>query len=300
MQNVPRRHHYIPQFYTKQWLANDGCLCEISRPDGKTTKPRRTSPKGTGYEYDLYRLQHVKEELSQHTEASFFKIVDNDGARALRKLQPGLVDQLTADERADWARFVLSLMIRTPRDIAALREAWSWALRNNNEKYQARYEEMKRPEDPPTFEEFAGNHMSAGVEIGMHNAYYGLIDHEERGRVVINYHWYVLDLNESKHELLTSDSPVGLMNFSRPDSHVSLPIGPRRLFVASKKRALIEQLLSQSHNSVARHSNEFVASRSMRYVYSTNDSQLRFVDRVMGSDKRPRLLEGLIQRNRFN
>jgi hypothetical protein len=43
-----QKHHYIPEFYLKQWAGPDGRLCEFSRPY-KRVLPRMTHPGGTGF-----------------------------------------------------------------------------------------------------------------------------------------------------------------------------------------------------------------------------------------------------------
>jgi hypothetical protein len=56
----PRKHHYVPVCYLKQWVkTDDRRLCEHKLIPGYGVKPRRTSPDGTGYQVDLYRIDGV-------------------------------------------------------------------------------------------------------------------------------------------------------------------------------------------------------------------------------------------------
>jgi hypothetical protein len=48
-------------------------------------KPRRTSPAGTGYQIDLYRVDGVPEAVVQDFEKRFMQLVDTDASRALEK-----------------------------------------------------------------------------------------------------------------------------------------------------------------------------------------------------------------------
>ena len=62
----PRKHHYVPVCYLKQWANTpDRRLCEHKLIPGVGVKPRRTSPDGTGYQVDLYRVDGVQDALAQ-------------------------------------------------------------------------------------------------------------------------------------------------------------------------------------------------------------------------------------------
>ena len=43
----PRRHHFNPEFYLRQWAGADGLFCEIKNAHGKVDA-RRKSPRATG------------------------------------------------------------------------------------------------------------------------------------------------------------------------------------------------------------------------------------------------------------
>ena len=43
------KHHYMPEFYLKQWVGDDGRLCEYRRWPGRITR-KRQFPAATGYE----------------------------------------------------------------------------------------------------------------------------------------------------------------------------------------------------------------------------------------------------------
>lgn len=86
--NTPRKHHYVPVFYLKQWAGADRRLCEYKRVPGKILT-RRTFPDGTGYEKDLYRVDGLPEPLAQEVESKFMHMVDTNAKRALDKIISG-------------------------------------------------------------------------------------------------------------------------------------------------------------------------------------------------------------------
>ena len=124
------RHHYIPGIYLKRWAGPDGRLCEFSRPYGPRVKPRRTAPSGTGYEDWLYGIRGAKPDVANVVEQRFFKVMDDQAARVLDRLEiEGPGGDWSISERSAWARFLLSLALRAPSDVATLRNHWEATFR---------------------------------------------------------------------------------------------------------------------------------------------------------------------------
>src|SRR5271156_4351330 len=83
--SIPRDHHFVPQFYTKQWIGADNELCEFTRPY-KALVDRRKSPAATGFKRDLYRIEGVSEEICQSIELGFMRLTDQGAHLILQKL----------------------------------------------------------------------------------------------------------------------------------------------------------------------------------------------------------------------
>jgi hypothetical protein len=146
----PRKHHYIPVCYLKQWAKiDDRRLCEHKLiPGGYGVKPRRTSPDGTGYQVDLYRVDGVPVAVAQDLEKRFMHLVDTDASRALEKIIAGETDNWPGDLRSGWTRFILSLLFRNPEAVATIKghivEMWDEGIR----ALQADYAARRRPASP--------------------------------------------------------------------------------------------------------------------------------------------------------
>jgi hypothetical protein len=112
---LPRKHHYVPVCYLKQWAnTGDRRLCEHKLiPGGYGVKPRRTSPDGTGYQVDLYRIEGVPEDIAQDFEKRFMHLVDTDASRALEKVIAG--DNWPGPLRSGWTRFISRCCFAIPR-----------------------------------------------------------------------------------------------------------------------------------------------------------------------------------------
>jgi hypothetical protein len=75
--SIPRKHHYVPVFYLKQWTGTDGRLCEYKNSGGQILT-RQTFPAGTGYERDLYRVEGLPDALAHVIESKFMHMVDTE------------------------------------------------------------------------------------------------------------------------------------------------------------------------------------------------------------------------------
>ncbi|WP_181182786.1 DUF4238 domain-containing protein, partial [Mesorhizobium sp. B3-1-9] len=106
--------------------------------------------------------------------------------------------------------------------------------------------------------------------------------------------WSVLRTEHANHELLTSDRPVFLTNnLNQAESHLIVPVGPRRLFLAVKDRSLIAKIQSAGEDRLVRAVNELVVSNAAVTVCGRTDSQLQFIQKRMGSGTQPSLVSRL-------
>ena len=117
--NEPRKHHYIPVFYLRQWAGADGRICEYRRVLPNRIVTRRTFPDGTGYKQDLYRIDGVPNPLSQAVEREFMRMVDTLANSALQKLVSGDVRMDPFLERAARAAGGASISQNPRRAISA-------------------------------------------------------------------------------------------------------------------------------------------------------------------------------------
>jgi len=69
-----QKHHYIPEFYLKQWAGADGRLVEFCRRHQKgkdVVVARHTYPGGTGYKRGLYSIRGVPDDIKDVLENKF-------------------------------------------------------------------------------------------------------------------------------------------------------------------------------------------------------------------------------------
>jgi hypothetical protein len=275
------KHHYIPVFYSQEWAGPDGRVCEFSRPYD-VIKPKRVHPDGTGYVRGLYTVPRNDPRVSEFIEREFLKITDNGAARVLQMFKLGKEIAWTSDTRSAWSRFIVSLMIRNPEYVGrvAAEVAGFFDPKSNelNEKYRA----IRRPEDPETYEEYiALTGHPAGRASAM--AMQRIIDRPLMGGHLNQMRWSVVTFRNEKHTLLTSDRPIIMTNgMAKPDNHLAIPIGPRMLFVATNTAEMEHTIRNMNPRQLMEQVNNRAASQARKYVWGSDDTQLRFVRNRFG------------------
>jgi hypothetical protein len=219
------KHHYIPVFYSREWAGPDGRLCEYTRPY-REVKTQWKHPDATGYVRGLYTVPRSEPEVSEHIERHFFRITDNGAAVAAQQLRtPGLVDFANLD-RSSWSRFIISLMLRNPEYVAKMASevVGFYSQTDNEEKYQ----ELREPNDPPTFEEYVASRTFHPVGRMSAYALQKIIDSPTMGGHLNKMRWNVVTFTKERYTLLTSDRPIIMTNgIIGKSDHLALPIGPR-------------------------------------------------------------------------
>lgn len=296
MPNPPRRHHYAPVFYLKRWAGADGQLEQFGRPGGREVKCRRVAPTATGYLDDLYAMPGLPDHLVQQVEQQFMQQVDHQAAQVLAELERGPV-AWTSATRSAWTRFIQSLQLRTPADVAGVKQrtVQDWGV--SIPKIQETYESMRRLGDPATFEAFMESKDPTVVErVGM-KVLTVLIDAPEMGAFINNMVWDVLNLDEARIELLTSDRAVEqVLGLGDPKAFLTVPIGPKRLFIAARDHSTITAIARASPTDIVRRRNRATVCHAREFVWAPDRSQSSFVIKHMASVSVATLGERLARR----
>ncbi|MGB0854258.1 MAG: DUF4238 domain-containing protein [Pikeienuella sp.] len=286
--NPPIDHHYIPVFYLKRWALTSGRLCEF-KFRFSSIRPKWRFPKATGYQQYLYTMQGFPPELSQQYEQKFFSGIDDLASKSLALMeQRWTADTWTPETRSSWSRFILSVLLRQPESIERLRRVWFEQLLEDSEINRAIYEKYRREADPESYVEFASNMEITAIEQGMFKLLRNTIDNPVVGPKINDMLWRVRELPNAKNELLTSDRPViRPSNLMRKDAHIVVPIGPRRLFIATSHSETMEQLMDLSDTQFANEANRFVVSNARRLVFAASTGQSAFIAKHFATKQRP-------------
>ena len=279
-----QKHHYIPKFYLKRWARPDGQLIEFSHGYKNRLVVRPTFPGGTGYIRGLYSIPNAPPHVENIFENSFLNRADGLASQSLDiMLNENYVP--TGSEKIAWTRFLMSLIYRTPEGVARTVEMIrKYYDEKSLEQLRPVYDKLKRPEDPDTPEEYLRlnrTDMTGRTTIQL------LMDIIESDRVrdrIMSMRWELGTFVNLKHRLLTSDRPIVMTDgIGRPDSHMVLPLSPTHIFIATSTTEVAETIKSLSKNGqLVSILNDKVARQARKFVFSTDKSQLRFIENRLG------------------
>lgn len=281
--NPPRDHHYIPVFYLKRWTTGDDHkLYEYSRPY-RDVVCRRVGPKATGWERDLYSYPELPPEERHIVESQFFNRTDQRASDALDLLYtPNPV--WNAQLVSAWSRFVQNFRIRHPDPLRELREHIAHTWNQTDEYYEREYAKIRDPNSPATLAEFMSNvDRHTGVRMQM-RLLHAAIDNGRIGQRINDMEWHVIQMDDRAFPLLTSDWAAEL---AFAQDVLSLPIGPKKLFVASNSHQKIRSVAGADKRRLSAAVNLFVVTRARRYVYAHDESQTGFIKKHFGKAREP-------------
>jgi Protein of unknown function (DUF4238) len=209
----PTRHHYIPSFYLRRWAGPDGKLCEYSRPYAET-KAKRRHPSGTGFVDELYTIPGLPPEQSRYVERRFTQAVDNWAAQALAIMlrENPHSDDLDAKMKVAWARFLYSLIVRTPEHIKRIQQKADENPPELPETLRADYDKLRGPTDPPTFEEYKTWSLANPLKVAAQRLLPELINSERVITEIASMRWTTAKVAKTRYTMLTSDRPVIMTN----------------------------------------------------------------------------------------
>lgn len=293
--NEPIYHHFIPQFYLRRWSNPERKVCRFSRPYDKII-PKMTPISGTGGQDRLYELKTVSPEYAQWFEKGPMKAIDTAANHVLDLLEAGKVESLTVDQRKMWAGFLMSMLMRGPRDIEAIKAAyadeWQRLIPEIVADFEGSENEITRSLAKNIPEMLAKDSPLLG-DWGLEMAV-SLMDHSGIGTIIINMQWMVREFPEDAPELLTSDRPVMQSGeLIANDDYLMLPIGPRKLFIAVGDIETVLRVRAYDAALQAEAVNKFIVGRAQECVYGTNDVQLEFVRKHFGTRPKKSLFERL-------
>jgi Protein of unknown function (DUF4238) len=285
--NAPRNHHFIPAFFLKQWTGPDGKLVEYSIKHHKLI-PKPVGPDATGYEFDLYAFSEFPSDQAQFIEQTFFNYADRTASDALQlNLSNADASAWTVEQKSAWSRFIIALHLRHPDTMPELRAAAQSVWEGTAEASQRQYELIKKPEDPPTFDEYLAardplTHTKARVNLILKS-----FDNEILGKHINNMTWAIVDLSPATNHLLISDRPVTFSNLKEKNGYASIAISPTKLFVAVNSATTLDFFRRTNQETIVRAANKDVVTRSRKYVWSQNESQTRFLQNNMSKKMEP-------------
>lgn len=207
--------------------------------------------------------------------------VDKTAAAARDQLLQGVIP--TGDLRHAWARFLMSMAMRTPEEIRRYKENFVKLWKEPVGKYQDKYEEIRKEGWPETLEEYfhiTDPNMAPRQAMLLAT---DLMQRDTVTRTLMGAMWWVLNTEKIRRPLMTSDHPFVMTNgLLRPDGHFAIPIGPRHLFIAFMRKEFSEDFRRMPAGKIVRLTNEVVIGQGRKYVYGLDGSNVAELRRLMG------------------
>ncbi|RWO35012.1 MAG: DUF4238 domain-containing protein [Mesorhizobium sp.] len=192
--------------------------------------------------------------------------------------------------RSAWSRFIISLLLRTPPDIQALRAQWGHTFTATDAESEEEYSKIRADGDPRTFSEYIAKMPIQRVERYLFETYLPIVDNNRIGTAINQMQWAVAKTDGARFEFLTSDRPVIRTALNYQFAHIALPIGPNLLFAAVNSDETLRRFKEIPMNVLVADINAKVVSQATRLAFGRCDRQLRFVSNRLGSDPSPVLL----------
>ena len=264
--HVSWRHHYVPQFYLRGWTDADGMLWCYERRSGRIVR-RRVSPRATAFHRDL-NITHdllFPEQASDAIETRFLSPLDNTASLVLGKLVDPHEPPLSDDERRSWARFIVALHHRSPRQL----EAEAASARDLGE--QVRQEMLDRAPSSESrtrvAEVFALMDEAKAAGRLVRESMVKGVECPKTTDILCGFTWRVFNVN-SHVELVTSDRPLVInCGASPPPVNVlTISLSPTRLFVMHTPSFELDGALAEKLARIHLH----IACRDACYVYATD------------------------------
>ncbi len=289
------KSHYIPKFYLKPWEGKDGKIEVFRRRSDGIIANKRLHRSATGYAVDLYKLPGVSPEDEHKMESAFMAPIDDEAVHA-RDLLLGDITPAGVTTRNAWARFVLSLMLRNPEEVAQFKKSYADLIMKPQPSFQDEYAALRQEEDPARFEDWMMQYDATHVERSSLFAITTFIEHPRVLRLLLSMHWMIIDTSSVTRRLMTSDRPLmftqGMLQYA---GHYALPISPTRLFLAATTVDFAQKFASLPLGKIVREVNKLVVGQARKYVYAVDGTHLADVRREMGKQQPPTILVSMLK-----
>lgn len=286
MTQTARRHHFVPKFLMRPWVRlNAKGMRVLTAHHVDEAGQVRTIERGLDAmccRNDLLTLKaaHLRRDL---LETRFFGAIDQAGARAMDRLMQDGPNALTAEERCDFARLLMSPEARRPEMVARIRDEGG------------RFLEGSLDNDPEIAVALA-KHGIAGKASDYYQGITGvpledrallivqrLVDNPEVGGRLINAVCDLIAIPGGSGTLLLGDRPlIRVGGFDDPGACWIMPLAPHALFVAANHSSVLRRLRDVSPRRLRKQANVSTARQADRFVFAADASDPQWLGRHLG------------------
>lgn len=229
-----QRHHYVPQFYLREWYApgKSAFWLYCRDNDGRLLFGHK-SARSVGYQNGLYskipEIFGIGNSNLNEIEEKFFSPLDSAASRVNRKLIKSGPRDISSEDRLAWSLFVNSLLERSPTRINEIKEGAKIITEECTHELNEHFGMSKT--DQRRF--WKNIDISAITNNAVLSGMVKWICDEETINHFFNMRWVVTRLPEGKDHFLTGDTPVVINGASEvaPICALSLALSPSALLI---------------------------------------------------------------------
>jgi len=263
MPGDPKTHHFIPEFYSKQW-AHNGTIYSV-RNVRERLYWRYYAPESIGAQLYLYGYDaEFKLRRRSQVEIDFFVSLDTRASQVLPKFFER--QALSPTDRRNWAEFLLSMRLRTPEEIAKIKETGRLVLRKSSDELQSRYQEIREDWQPESLYDTAvGNIPGLSSSYGL-TVLPSIISNSRFVQSILSWDWQIIRFERIR--ILFSDRPyISTAGLADPKCMIILPLSPTSIFLASPTGSWLP-IPPDKHHKFGQQINRMVIRNAKQFAYS--------------------------------
>lgn len=277
-----KHQHYVPRFLLESWhLPTSKKLLSFRWAHGALSH-KSFSAKSVAKMEHIYSMRRATDAPDVSVERDFLgPFVDDPASRSYQTMLRGGVDVLTENEKIDWARFLVSLMLRVPVMMECMRVRGREIIEQGLEERPDEFLEIRGDAEEETLREWVDKYNPSVIDDLAVMTLPALVQSKLLNGVFLQSIWITREFKKSPYNLLISDNPLIYVGTFESKFIVGLPITPTRAFFAFNGRDVWEKILTRGDRGLVRDMNYSTVSQAERYVYATDLRQSAFVSKYL-------------------
>lgn len=285
---VSRKNHFVPEGLMRPWLWPDNQLRAYWWDHRRFQLVSKVRGVGSFcFQMDLLttrsRLGH-SDQLEQ-----YFAQIDSKGISARDALIKDGPNRLTEEQRCDFARLLMSLVVRQSENVRKSKGA-AQLVRQELDSDAALIDALRQQNVSLSPSRLMEIEAEAPFDD---QAFVGVMqkiaDDDRVGHNLINANWETVDVDKDDGSLVLGDKPFirhGNIRKGKEAWLCALPLSPGCLFVASNRDDVMTKTLKLSRRRLVKYVNSEGASRADRFVFVADEAHANWLRKKLASGAR--------------
>ena len=280
------KNHFVPKFYFKPWLDAEGKVVRYCRKPSGEIHIKRMTPGQICYQHDLHTLvDPVNSEKLHIVEDWLGKSIDDKAAPVVEKILKSGIKAICDEEAHAIVGLILSLIVRSPENVAYLRQnaptTWKDAMAKEQEKLYRELAGTSEMDSLPSLIEYAETRHPGSIKNAGNFLITEIISDGKYWERLINLRWRTVSFSGTHVAAqLTSDRPVTIIGTGLDDPNVCVifPISPTTVLYL-----MTEQIMAQLDKLGVGYLGLWTIKQTLanarKFVFGTNATNSNLVDK---------------------